>query len=146
MNANDPIVSHQDACKNLLATSREERMEWLSFGAATRLVPLSAEDRDAIMGSGDPALKAVQDRLTEHLAIDETDRDAYLLARRLRIDGEIEFDSDAIISQGPDNGAYVSGWIWVDFSGTPLDKSPDGCADEPGEEQATRHHRSEVGA
>lgn len=29
-------------------------------------------------------------------------------------DGELEFDSDAVVSLGNDNGAYVMGWAWVE--------------------------------
>jgi len=29
--------------------------------------------------------------------------------------GEIEVDSDAIISYGDDPGAYVAAWVWVPF-------------------------------
>ena len=38
-------------------------------------------------------------------------------------EGAIEFDDDAVVSEGSDNGAYVEGWIWVDFEGTPDRKS-----------------------
>ena len=41
-------------------------------------------------------------------------------------EGAIEFDDDAIASEGSDNGAYVEGWIWLSFSGTPLDKEKEG--------------------
>jgi hypothetical protein len=37
-------------------------------------------------------------------------------------DGEVEIDENAVVSEGDDNGAYVQAWVWVDFSGTPLDK------------------------
>ena len=37
-------------------------------------------------------------------------------------DGETEVDDNAEVSEGDDNGAYVQAWIWVTFSGTPLDK------------------------
>ncbi len=37
-------------------------------------------------------------------------------------EGELEFDDDAMVSEGDDNGAYVRCWRWVSFSGTPLDK------------------------
>jgi len=41
-------------------------------------------------------------------------------------DGELELDDDnAIISEGDDNGTYISCWAWVDFSGTKLDKEPE---------------------
>jgi len=37
-------------------------------------------------------------------------------------DGYVEFDVNAKVSESHDNGAYVRAWIWVDFSGTELDK------------------------
>ena len=37
-------------------------------------------------------------------------------------EGSIEIDDTALISDGEDNGAYVSAWVWVDFSDTDLDK------------------------
>ena len=37
-------------------------------------------------------------------------------------DGELELDSDAKVSEGDDNGAYVQAWMWVPFEGTDLDK------------------------
>lgn len=33
-------------------------------------------------------------------------------------DGYIEIDSDAVISQGDDPGAYVAAWVWVPFDET----------------------------
>lgn len=56
----------------------------------------------------------------------QTDRDKQIVAlarEQHERDGEIEFDDPVIVSEGEDNGAYVQAWIWVDFSGTPLDKS-----------------------
>ena len=46
------------------------------------------------------------------------------LARALPLvrEGECEVDDNAKLSEGDDNGAYVQAWIWVTFSGTPLDK------------------------
>jgi hypothetical protein len=37
-------------------------------------------------------------------------------------DGELEFDPDAKVSEGEENGAYVQGWKWVSFRDTALDK------------------------
>lgn len=44
---------------------------------------------------------------------------------RLVSDGELEVDDNATISEGDDNGAYVQAWLWVDFSGTELNKNLD---------------------
>lgn len=41
---------------------------------------------------------------------------------------QMEFDSDAKISEGDDNGAYVQAWVWVPFAGTELDKEKDEVA------------------
>ena len=40
-----------------------------------------------------------------------------------RLDDELEIDDDPKVSEGDDNGAWVQAWLWVDFSGTPLDKN-----------------------
>ena len=32
-------------------------------------------------------------------------------------DGVIEIDSDAVVSRGSDDGAYVQAWVWVPFDG-----------------------------
>ena len=41
---------------------------------------------------------------------------------RYYAEGRIEIDPGATVSEGEDNGAYVQAWVWVDFSGTSLDK------------------------
>lgn len=33
---------------------------------------------------------------------------------RLHKDGDLEFDDDAVVSLGADDGAYVMAWKWVD--------------------------------
>jgi hypothetical protein len=79
-------------------------------------------------------------QLTTNDSIDVPDIDTAAEARRKRIievlfkdslsrQGEIEVDSDALISEGEDNGCYVSAWVWCDFSGTELDKSCNLCGD-----------------
>lgn len=51
-------------------------------------------------------------------------------ARRMAIieladtDEDIDIDADATLSEGDDNGCYVSAWVWVCFAGTPYDKEP----------------------
>lgn len=30
-------------------------------------------------------------------------------------EGTLEIDSNAVVSRGDDNGAYVQAWVWVDF-------------------------------
>ena len=34
-------------------------------------------------------------------------------AERKQRDGEIEIDSDAVVSKGDDSGAYVMAWMWI---------------------------------
>lgn len=36
---------------------------------------------------------------------------------------DVQIDRNARISEGSDNGCYVSGWVWCDFAGTELDKN-----------------------
>lgn len=46
---------------------------------------------------------------------DNQDGAAYLAYAkdRLHCDGDLEFDDDATVSMGADEGAYVMGWVWV---------------------------------
>jgi len=39
-------------------------------------------------------------------------------------EGECEIDDNAVVSEGDDNGAYVSAWVWVSFIDTEFDKDP----------------------
>ena len=41
----------------------------------------------------------------------------------MRLDDTLEIDGEPKVSEGDDNGAWVAAWIWVDFSGTSLDKN-----------------------
>jgi hypothetical protein len=38
------------------------------------------------------------------------------------IEGAVEMDDNALLSEGNDNGCYVAAWVWVDFAQTKLDK------------------------
>jgi len=42
-------------------------------------------------------------------------------------DGEVEIDADARLSEGNDNGCYVSAWVWCPFEGTEFDTE---CEDD----------------
>ena len=45
------------------------------------------------------------------------------LAREQReIEGAVEIDDNALLSEGNENGCYVAAWVWCDFAGTPFDK------------------------
>jgi len=50
-----------------------------------------------------------------------TAREAILEMAREQHDS-VEIGRNAEISMGDENGAYVSAWVWVDFSDTALDK------------------------
>ena len=67
--------------------------------------------RDAVAGPPDPAEEARRVRIVE-------------LTNDLRYvrDGEVEVNADAKLSEGDDNGCYVSGWVWCPFDGTEFDK------------------------
>lgn len=69
-------------------------------------------------------MMSLRDRVSESLLPRPADEAAALaLARRLlHQDGELEIDSDAIVSFSDDNGAYVQGWAWLSFAGTELDR------------------------
>lgn len=47
------------------------------------------------------------------------------LAMKSESEGDLELDDNKLvkISEGDDNGAYVSMWKWVDFTDTVLDKT-----------------------
>jgi hypothetical protein len=45
------------------------------------------------------------------------------LAREQReIEGAVEIDDNALLSEGNCNGCYVAAWVWVDFARTKFDK------------------------
>jgi len=70
---------------------------------------------DAAMSEGEVDHKAVLDLARKDPKVHE---------------GELEIDENAVISYGGDNGAYVQAWLWVDFSGTPLDEEAEGESEE----------------
>jgi len=43
-----------------------------------------------------------------------TDLQYQLAAKKHQIDGELEIDDLAVVSNGDDDGAYVQAWIWVE--------------------------------
>jgi hypothetical protein len=63
--------------------------------------------------------------LCEHCHAQAEDRrsDIIDLARAQReIEGAVEIDDNALLSEGNDNGCYVAAWVWVDFARTKFDK------------------------
>lgn len=65
------------------------------------------------------AVQVIDDKSNEELF--REDQIIALAKEKHEKEGAIEFDEDAVVSEGDDNGAYVTGWIWVDFAGTELD-------------------------
>lgn len=98
---------------------------WQGYGESRR-ISMSKAEMAAILATTDPALDGLRAKVREYQVVDfeatSQERDIYILATRLAREGEIEFDGDAAISMGSDNGAYVSGWNWVKFDGTPFDR------------------------
>lgn len=45
-----------------------------------------------------------------------------LAKKTIEKEGSLEIDSDAEISEGDDNGAYVQAWVWLPFDNTEFDK------------------------
>ena len=58
----------------------------------------------------------------DSLAIDEAYREA--AKEQWEREGEIEIDSNAVVSKGDDPGAYVAAWVWV------RDKEQDSADDD----------------
>lgn len=72
----------------------------------------------------------------EHLSDSRRQKILDLARATLAREGELEFDDDAIASEGEDNGAYIQAWVWVDFGGTTLDKSAGSVREsEPNQQQ-----------
>jgi len=67
-------------------------------------------------------LRKAIEAIEEHLNDPRRQKILELGRRTLPREGELEFDDDAIVSEGDNNGAYLQGWAWVDFAGTNLDK------------------------
>lgn len=73
--------------------------------------------------TGDPEAQRVLAMLPDPPTPEQAERDKKIraLASVADCDG-VEIDGAAIVSEGDDNGAYVSAWVWVEFEGTELDK------------------------
>jgi len=65
------------------------------------------------------------DRLCEACFADSEERRLEIieLARQqCQVEGAVEIDDDATLSEGNENGCFVRGWVWADFNGTKFDK------------------------
>ena len=68
-----------------------------------------------------------------HTQAEERRCEVIELAREQReIEGAVEIDDNALLSEGNDNGCYVAAWVWVDFARTNFDKDK-GKNNEPTE-------------
>ncbi len=110
-----------DLAQSSLDLDPEEQSLWAGYGENKRILMTRAE-RAAVLATTDPVLDRLRSRLSASEPVSARERDAYILAVRTAKDGEHEFDDDAVVSMGDDNGAYVSGYSWVSFEGTPLDE------------------------
>ena len=45
-----------------------------------------------------------------------------LAQEQREIEGAVEIDDNALLSEGTDNGCYVAAWVWVDFARTKFEK------------------------
>jgi hypothetical protein len=91
-------------------------------------IPASLE---CLLGKHRPSMEEI-DALCETINIGVADppADSPATIRRQKIIalaqeqcGDAEIDDDATLSEGDDNGCYVSAWVWCDFSDTELDKT-----------------------
>lgn len=57
--------------------------------------------------------------------LDQPYRDA--ATEKFADEGQIEIDSDALVSYGEDDGAYVQAWVWVESDLVPNVCNGDGC-------------------
>ena len=72
-----------------------------------------------------PANSLTDAGLCEHCHAEAEDRRCEIieLAREQReIEGAVEIDDNAFLSEGNNNGCYVAAWVWVDFARTKFDK------------------------
>lgn len=70
-----------------------------------------------------PELRQAIEAVEQHLNDSRRQNILGLARATLACEGELEFDDDAVVSEGDDNGAYLQAWVWVDFGGTGLDKN-----------------------
>jgi hypothetical protein len=104
--------------------SPQEEPDWLAYGSAGRQIGLSLEEQKALLATKDAALSGLRQRVQKLMEISIAERDAYILAKRMASDGELEIDENAGVSIGADNGAYVSMWQWVPYPQAPEDVEP----------------------
>lgn len=69
----------------------------------------------------DDPMRDHQERI-DFAAAQERQADIVALVFNQYDSDDVETDDDVKVSEGDDNGAFVQAWVWVDFSGTPLDK------------------------
>lgn len=110
----------------LVDMTSHEAIDWHAIHSGARQLTLTSGEIDSLLGSVDPNLNVFKRSLQDKLETGARARDIITMARRQRHEeGAIEIDDSAVISEGDDNGTYVSAWVWVDFGGTPMDKLPD---------------------
>ena len=55
-------------------------------------------------------------------------------------EGQVEIDNDAKLSEGSDNGCYVSAWVWCQFDGTEFDRECRMCCEVMNSEKDLTEH------
>lgn len=123
------LIQKSDVSQSKLKLDVHEVSSWLEYGSAGVRPFLNLDMVRVILASTDPALTEVQEKVRAACSITALERDVFILAKRAAREGQLEFDPDAPISLGDDNGAYVGAFHWVDFTGTPLDEELEPEAD-----------------
>lgn len=103
------------------------RGEGQTMSEAPQCQPVSSECHEHCqyaMDVGIPEYSCTNGCMYAARGVEQRNRDIIRRARRdHRVNEELEIDDDTVIvAEGDDNGAWVSCWMWVDFSGTPLSK------------------------
>lgn len=75
-----------------------------------------------------PELRKAIEAVENHLDDPRRQQILELARATLACEGELEFDDDAVASEGDDNGTHLQAWVWVDFGGTDLDKDQSASA------------------
>ncbi len=84
-----------------------ELMDWVSQASEASGDRFSV--RSHTIDAAEPSVDPVLDEAYREAAISE-----------YADEGRIEIDSNALVSHGDDDGAYVAAWVWVDRDDVPL--------------------------
>ena len=73
---------------------------------------------DGCSDSDAQALYSLIEKAREFVAAEQNEPARFAAYRKVakemyQVDGEVEVDDDAVVSEGDENGAYVEAWAWV---------------------------------